>query len=331
MDKIKIRPIRDTAQETSEDAKRRKFRLNNPLLSRRAMERLHTSIERIMEKKQFADIDEANAYLNELIKDGKIPEAPARTKLEEAQDLLYSAWEEPSRTKRVRMARRALEISDDCADAYVLLAEETAEGPGEEKILYEKGVQAGERAIGPLGFRDHFGHFWGVIETRPYMRARAGLAGCLWRLGEQAEAIRHFQEMLKLNPNDNQGVRYTLLNYLIEEDRIREAKDLLDRFQGEISASWLYTKALLKFKREESNPKVDARLMKALEYNRFVPLYLLGVRKLPRQMSPTIGMGDEDEAIEYVSGALRIWYRTPGALKWLACVSESFIDFPNNP
>ena len=288
------------------------------------MEKTHAAIGRIMEEKQFKNIDEANAFLEKFIVRGKVPDVPPRTALEEAQDLMYSAWEEPSKKKRVMMARRALDISADCADAYVLLAEDSAENIREERDFYESGVRAGERALGPAAFQENVGHFWGTLETRPYMRARAGLAGCLWFLGERAEAIAHFQDMLRLNPNDNQGLRYPLLGYLLEEGREREARDLMDRFPGDYSAAWAYTKALLKFKREGSSSKTDGRLMKALEYNLFVPIYLLGMKKLPKRIPDTIGIGDENEAVEYVAGALRVWFQTPGALEWLARVADAF-------
>ncbi|MEW5902048.1 MAG: hypothetical protein AB1715_11345, partial [Acidobacteriota bacterium] len=153
---------------------------------------------------------------------------------------------------------------------------------------------------------------------RPYMRAKLGLAGCLWQLGAKEEALGHYHEMLRLNPNDNQGVRYPLLNHLLETGRDREARELIDWYNGDMSAHWLYGKALLKFRREGSNPKTDARLEKAFDYNSFVPICLLGGRKMPKRIPDTAGMGDESEAIEYVASAMRAWYETPGACEWMA-------------
>ncbi len=46
--------------------------------------------------------------------------------LKKAQDIIYDAWEVTDPKRRVALARKALEISPDCADAYALLAEETA-------------------------------------------------------------------------------------------------------------------------------------------------------------------------------------------------------------
>jgi tetratricopeptide (TPR) repeat protein len=147
-------------------------------------------------------------------------------------------------------------------------------------------------------------------------------------MGEKTAAISHFNDILRLNPNDNQGLRYPLLGYLLEENRDREARELMDRFPGEGSAAWLFSKALLKFKREGQNPKTDGRLMKALDYNPFVILYLLGIKKLPKRIPDTIGIGDNDEAAEYAAGSLHVWYQVPGALEWLARVSKVFLKAP---
>jgi ST7 protein len=86
-----------------------------------------------------------------------------------AQDVMYDAWERTTSRSRIALAHKALGISPLCADAYVLLAEE-ARSLEEARDLYAKGVEAGELALGPRGFKEYAGHFWGFLETRPYMR-----------------------------------------------------------------------------------------------------------------------------------------------------------------
>jgi len=114
--------------------------------------------------------------------------APA-SPVEAAQEIMYDAWESADPKRRLALARKAMETSPDCADAYVLLAEESAPSLNEALALYRKGVEAGERTLGKEGFEEYAGHFWGFIETRPYMRARAGLAQCLWESGKRQEAV----------------------------------------------------------------------------------------------------------------------------------------------
>ena len=72
------------------------------------------------------------------------------------------------------LARQALELWPDCADAYVLLAENAGSRP-QALDLYQKRVKAGARALVPATFARDVGHFWGLLETRPYLRARLGL------------------------------------------------------------------------------------------------------------------------------------------------------------
>jgi hypothetical protein len=95
--------------------------------------------------------------------------------LDQAQELIYDAWEMVERRASLALARKALRISPDCADAYVILAQ-AARTRAQEFELYRKGVEAGERALGKVAFKRDVGRFWGILETRPYMRARSGLA-----------------------------------------------------------------------------------------------------------------------------------------------------------
>ena len=83
---------------------------------------------------------------------GRLPRTEPTTALEEAQEVIYQALQEHS-TQRTALARRALTISPDCTDAYVLLAE-VATDPQEARHLYEQGVAAGERSLGEETFRE---------------------------------------------------------------------------------------------------------------------------------------------------------------------------------
>jgi len=154
-----------------------------------------------------------------------------------AQDVMYEAWDRTTSRSRIALARKALGISPLCADAFVLLAEE-AGSIEEARDYYAKGVEAGELALGPKGFKQYAGHFWGFLETRPYMRARAGLASTLLQLGDVDGALTHYRDMLKLNPNDNQGIRYILAGCLLRQDNDSALKELLAAHEDG-SAFWL--------------------------------------------------------------------------------------------
>ena len=248
---------------------------------------------------------------------GMFGDSDEETPLRKAQDLMYDAWEVTNPKERIAMARKALEISPDCADAYVLLAEETANSLTEALDLYRQGVEAGERAVGKEAFEEDVGHFWGILETRPYLRARAGLAECLWESGKHDESIEHYKEMLRLNPNDNQGIRDLLMPRLIKRGKDEEAEVLFKEYHDDGMASWAYARVLLDFRKMGDSEISRESLKVAIKKNKHIPVYLLDRKKMPQSLPEYYSPGAETEAMFYVKENLKAWEATPGGLDWL--------------
>lgn len=244
--------------------------------------------------------------------DGACPDS-----LEAAQDIVYDAWEAADSRKRITLAKQALSLSPLCADAYVLLAQEAAGNPDEAIGYYRQGVAAGEKVLGKACFRDEVGHFWGVLETWPYMRARQGLAQTLWGVGQREEAVQHYRDMLRLNPNDNQGIRYLLMDCLLILGRDDDATKLFKRYKDDGSAAWSWSRALLAFRRSGDRPESRSALSQAISDNKHVAALLLGDKKMPRRLPAYIGIGDRNEAVAYVHGAAEAWATTPNAPTWI--------------
>jgi tetratricopeptide (TPR) repeat protein len=137
-------------------------------------------------------------------------------------------------------------------------------------------------------------------------------------LGERSQAIEHYKDMLRLNPGDNQGIRYILANCLLEEGLDSTLGDLFKQYEDDGAAAWLYSRALWVFRSEGKSVKANKCLKEALKENRFVPSYLLGRKRLPMRMPEYIGFGYESEAVEYANDGIRAWQKTEGALEWLA-------------
>lgn len=237
--------------------------------------------------------------------------------LDTAQNLVDDAWQATTAKRRVELARKALAISPLCADAYVLLAGHADRGSDEELDLWRRGVEAGKSALGEAAFKELTGSFWGFLETRPYMRARFGLARALWLRGVRDEAIDHLRDMLRLNPGDNQGVRYILAAYLVEAGRDDDLTKLLKEFEGDTMAAWTWTSALAAFRRTGDNEENRNLLAKAIAGNNHIPAYLTGEKSPPKTLPPFISPGGIDEAIHYVHEFREGWILTPGAIDWL--------------
>jgi len=288
-----------------------------------------------IEGQNFKTKAELKKFMDGIMKGGGvIPFAPtknAKNAANAAQELIYDAWEAGSKSERIRLAKRALSIYPDCADGYNLLAEDAAKTVEESAQYYTNAMEAGLRALGETKIKEMKGHFWGFLETRPYMRARAGLMQCLWNLGKHDEAIKHAREMLKMNPNDNQGIRYILIAYLAELKLYDELDTFMNKgeYQDDCVAEWAYTRALLSFAKNGASPKAQKELELALRSNVHVTKYLTGQKSIPRLLPDSITIGGEDEAFCYAAVNIKTWKNVPGAIDWLKKTAASkFVLLP---
>jgi tetratricopeptide (TPR) repeat protein len=272
--------------------------------SRKALEKMMAELNRGLTVAEFSSDD--------LFDDGGDDDP-----LWQAQNIMYDAWEAPAKRERIALARRALKVSEQCADAYVLLANEAAKNIIETRTYLEQAVVAGEQAVGAEAFEHDVGHFWGLLETRPYMRARADLAQCLWELGERENAAQHMLDLLRLNPNDNQGVRYILMSWLLALDDREGLEKILEEYP-EASAWASYSQALLLFKCHGPAPEATKALKTAAETNAHVVDYLLRTKKTPATLPEYYSPGSKEEAVFYINDNRENWATAKGALQWLA-------------
>ena len=185
-------------------------------------------------------------------------------------------------------------------------------------------MEAGEFALGPAGFEEYEGRLWGSLETRPYMRARHGLALTLLNLGEENIAVGHFRAMLALNPNDNQGIRYLLLAAQLRRGDAASMKSLIKSYPDEWSANWLYTRLLLAYRDGDAAKPATLKLAReAQSANRHVPAILNGTTPPVLSTNGHITMGGPDGATEYVREFGPAWKETPGAIEWLITAAEA--------
>lgn len=319
---------------------KRELRRSTPLPTDASgmLEQMMRQIQELIAEEDFKTKGEAEAFMRGLMagqrmamtadapesgsrsvtrKKPKRPAAEVRDPLSEAQDLIYQAWDAPTVRESIRLAKKALKISPDCADAYVILGDLTTKTSAEGKRMYEQGVAAAERVLGPAAFVDNVGYFWGLFETRPYMRARYGLARAEYHMGNHSAAIAHAEELLRLNPQDNQGIRYVLLNWLLAEpDRRDDVAKLLLRYD-DASAEWAYGRALHLFKMAGASKRATTALRSAIAHNEHVPAYLMGSKQVPEALPTSYGIGDDSEAILYADAAMQLWDSVSGAIAWL--------------
>ena len=235
---------------------------------------------------------------------------------EQAQALIDQAWEARTQRQAAALARRALEIFPDCADAYNVLAGAEARSAEDALVLYEHGVDAGRRSLGNAFFDEHRGHFWGMIETRPYMRARRGLADCLWALGRKRESLTHCEALLELNPDDNQGIRHGLLSRYLALGNDMGAARLFRDYPHDASAAFLWSRVLLDLRRGDQVAAKE-HLVLAMHGNPHVAGFFAGKRKPPARLPAHYSPGDRNEAALYIANFAEAWLASADAMDWL--------------
>lgn len=295
-----------------------------PRLDERALERFTLKMRKIAQEKDFQTPKQAELWLQEQFLAGDLEQfvTEPKTDLGIAQNLIWKAFEEPSKKKRISMAEEALKISADCADAYVLLAEDRAKDQTEAEEFYRNGIAAGRRALGDTAIKNLEKDFWNDYETRPFMRAVNGLANLLQDYSRPAEAIELWQELLRLNPGDDLDVRLRLMPTLVEERQFEEAKVLMDKFKFESTAAIAYSFALMLFKQNGDTVESRDALNRAMKTNTYVVQRLLSPSCTAAATSDEASAERDAEALEYAMQAYIDWTDTKGALEWLMSTVE---------
>lgn len=238
------------------------------------------------------------------------PDWQPQSDKEEAQELIFEAMESDPK-KRLKLAKEALELYPYHPDAYNMIAE-AEQDPGKQLQLFKKGMQVGETDLGEAFFKQNKGMFWGLSETRPYMRAKFNYAMLEAAVGQLETAVKQCEELLELNEMDNQGVRYMLFVMYFDLGMYKQAKKLLDRFDESHTTTGAYNQVLLEYALNGITAAFKKLVKKAKEINPNVFGYLVGKKKLPKYPNY-----DQEEAAEYVQGNHYIWSKHPDLIEWV--------------
>lgn len=160
---------------------------------------------------------------------------------------------------------------------------------------------------------------WSWMENRPLLRILMNQLHACWRRGESRQATSLAQQLLRLNPNDNQGIRSLLMNAYLEQSEYQQAVDLAqiydDSFFPEISLGKVL--ALYQLGQLEAAEAAWLRTKSALKHaKRYLTASSLNPPKFNEE-GYGITIGSKEQMWVYRQEMREIWLRARGIMKWL--------------
>ena len=230
----------------------------------RESEKVLKSMHQFLEKNRTEDMDEddINGLLQKFTEEyngplpGRITEKTAKT----ADDYLELAEDAATKAKAEKYIKKALELEPDNIDAIsasldLIEDDNTWEYYQKLSTAVKKGTELMEKK--GLMEEDSIGAFWGILETRPYMRLLNRYADFMVEAGMMTLAAREYEEMIRLSENDNLGVRYSLMHVYAYLEQEEPALALHKKYDGYEETQMLLPLSILFFKRGDFDKAED--------------------------------------------------------------------------
>lgn len=205
--------------------------------------------------------------------------------------------------KRAQLLEVVLKVEPNHLEALVLLAE--AEQNSARKLqLLKDALDATEDILYTSVYEENGENFWTNLETRQFMFIQAKLAQLLKEVQSYEEAIYIYEQMLMLNVNDNQGIRYELVPLYIENRMFDQALNVIKQYKD---TQMLFNKVLIHIMRDGNTPDTRKELSEAVKENSYVADYLTGAKEIPKEPITYYEPGGETEAVLYAEMTKHLW------------------------
>ena len=181
-----------------------------------------------------------------------LPECVTEKTAKTADDFLELAEYAEDVASELKYARKALKLDPDNLDAERIVVENSSKDILDMVKKLRKAVEHGTKVMKKEGWLDeeNIGHFWGLIETRPYMRLRHSYMTALLDCGMIGRAMEECEEMIRLCENDNIGVRYILMHIYAMLEEETKALELHKHYDEYEETQMLLPLSVLYFKKE---------------------------------------------------------------------------------
>lgn len=243
-----------------------------------------------------------------------------------ARGLVVASRRLRSPGKKSAHLKKALEQDADCVLARIELADADYQAArwSECRRGYQELIDREKRR-----WKGESPEWWSDPETRPYLRALYGRAMTEWHQGQFTETAKDLEQLLTLNPIDNQGVRFLIpLVYLLGENDAKALKSLSDyedKYPDDYcEPALLFGKGIALWRSGDEEGAAKAYREAMLKNLYIAPLLL----DLPTPSSEIWHPNDRAEpgyAQDFMQSYATLWDRDPAALRFLRENYTSFI------
>ena len=271
----------------------------------RESEKALKAMNEFLEKNSTDDmsIEEMNGLLDDFMNEynnnipGKVTEKTAKT----ADDYLELAEETQDKTKADKYIRKAMELEPENLDVINASLDLGDDTPWEHYQKLIAAVSKGTELMEKKGLmtEENIGNFWGIFETRPYMRLRNRYMDFLLEAGMYKAAANECEELLRLSENDNLGIRYCLIHLYAFLENEEAALKLHKKYKDYDESMLLFPLSVLFFKLRNFE-KAEEYLKRLVDVNKDTKRFFRALKKdkLDRYADEMSGYGYQPFTIQ---------------------------------
>ena len=159
---------------------------------------------------------------------------------------------------------------------------------------------------------------WGFVENRPFLRLYHSYGLQLLDRGQTERALEAFENLLTLNPNDNQGARGLVVDCHFALNEPEGVLSVCRQYKGDGLPELVYGRPLALFQLGRVK-EASRALNRAIKFWPFVAAELLKTKhSKPKGMDDKhVTLGGPDHAYVYWQDHGKYWKQTPGAIEFL--------------
>ena len=294
----------------------------------RAMKEIHKFLQEQVTENM--SMDEINALLQAHLKEinANIPKELSEETAKTADDFIelaeqkYEEGDEKGARPNYAISDAFYEIYD--VDKVFLIACEAGDIDTIQK-KFQRILEKGKTILEKQGcFQEDVGQFWQVLETRPYIRAKGQYVLLLARAGKLKKAAQEAEDIIRLNEQDNLGIRYVLMHLYAALEDAESAQKLLGKYSKYEEGPILLALTLLYYKLDETD-QAKKYLRQLTKVNKETRAFVRDVltEKVDRVLSVIEKQGgfaplSEEELVEIYNENIMIYLSAPDFFDWLA-------------